>query len=67
MSALVGNHGGIEGEDRALSCLSVGILCSRHLHECVGVFVFVRVSPTPSLASLFCLSAGVRQSGVFGN
>ena len=61
VSASVGGHGGIEGEDRALSCLSVHMLCSRHLHECVGAFVFVRVLSTSHLASLFCLVAGVRQ------
>ena len=38
MSAPVGGHGGIEGEDRALSCLSVHMLCVCHLHECVGAF-----------------------------
>ena len=41
MSASVGGHGGIEGEDRALSCLSVHMLCFRHLHECVGAFVLL--------------------------
>ncbi len=58
MSASVGGHGGIEEEDRALSCLSVHMLCFRHLHECVGAFVFKRVLSTFHLVSLFCPCCG---------
>ena len=50
VSAFVSGHGGIEGEDRSLSYLPVHVLCSRHLHECVGAFVFERILSTSPLA-----------------
>ncbi len=64
VSASVGGHGGIEGEDRSLSCLSVHMLCFSHLHECIGAFVFERCPSTSHPASPFLRCCG---SGAVGS
>ncbi len=60
-SAVVRGHRGIEEEDRALSCLSVYVLCSRNLPNCVGAFAFERFLSTYRLAYSSCLVVGVQQ------
>ena len=66
VSACGGGHGGIEEEDRALSYLSAHVLWAHHLHECVGVFVFLRVLSIFRFTSFILPCAEVRRSWELG-
>jgi hypothetical protein len=67
VSAVVSGHGGIGGEDRALSCLPVQVLCFHNCPQFVVAFVSWRVLPVSQLASLVNLVVGVWKSGVMGD
>ncbi len=66
MSAVVSDHGGIEEEDRALSCLLVHALCFHNCPKFVVAFVSWKVLPVSQLGSLVNLVVGVWRSGSHG-
>jgi hypothetical protein len=65
--AVISGHGGIGGEDRALSCLPVHVLCFHNCPQFVVAFISWRVLPVSQLASLTNLVVGVRKLGVMGD